>query len=418
MDDLTWRFELVPGATFANGEPADAAAVKWNIERILDPKAAMRIKAWFDPIKEVRVISPTTVEFVTGKPYASLDAQMSSFFVLPPKWTQANNPAIAAMPSGPYELVEFKAGDKVVLKARDGYWGEKPEWDMVTFRMVTEASTRVASLLAGEVDLIVGFAPSEMGRIKKSGRATVGAIPSSRFMMVKYNNLIPPFKDNPKLRLALNYAIDKQAIVDSLWDGLGSVANCQPMSDAYFGYNPALKPFPYDPAKAKQLLTEAGYPNGLEVEFEVPLGRYLQAEEISQIITAQLSEVGVTAKIKEMEFGQWLTKFRKAGNLGQTAYLGMAWPTMDADGLLGLFEPGNQYAYYENMDFAKAVQAGRSTTDPAERMKHYKAASEVMCADPPQIFLFHQPVTYAQSKRVKWHARGDSWLRAMDVSPQ
>ena len=418
VDDLTWRFELVPGVTFPNGEKMDAAAVKWNVDRVLDPKLKARIRAWFTPIKEVRVINPTTLELITNKPFAALADQLSMFFLLPPKWSQDHNPAIEAMGTGPYDLVTFKSGDHLELRAKDNYWGAKATFKTAIFRVMPEASSRIAALLAGEVDLIHSFPPSEIARINASGRAEAGAEPSIRFMMLKFNNLIPPFKGNQKLRLAINHAIDSQAIIDSLWDGHGSIARCQPMSGAYFGFNPDLKPIPYDPKKAKALLVEAGYPNGLKVDFEVPTKRYLQGEEIGQIIAAQLGEVGVQAKIIEMDFGQWLTKFRKAGNLGNMAYLGMAWPTLDADGLLTLFEPGNKYAYYENQKFKDLLSKARSTTNKKERLSFYKEASETICADPPHVSMFHQPKTWAQSKSISWQKRGDEWFRAMDIKPR
>src|SRR5581483_1268835 len=155
--------------------------------------------------------------------------------------------------------------------------------------------------------------------------------------------------------------VDRQGIIDSLWSGLGSISNCQPLSDAYFGYNAALKPYPYDPAKAKQLLTAAGFPNGLDLELEVPVARYLQSSEIAQILTAQLGEIGVRVKIIEIEFGRFMDKFINAQNLAQMGYLGMSWPTLDADGLLSLFEPGNPYSYYENQDFKRLIVEARST---------------------------------------------------------
>ncbi len=116
-----------------------------------------------------------------------------------------------------------------------------------------------------------------------------------------------------------------------------------------------------------------------------------------------------------MQFGPWLEKYREAGDLGQMAYLGQAWPTLDADGLLTLFEPGNAYAYYQNDSFASLIQEARSTTDREERLELYHQATEVMCDDPPVIFMFNQPLTVGISNRVDWTPRSDGWMRAFEM---
>jgi peptide/nickel transport system substrate-binding protein len=418
VNATTWRFELTPGVTFPDGEPLDAAAVKWNIDRVLDPKTAARIKPWFTPITEARVVDANTLEFITKEPYPALPDQMAMFFLLPPKWSAQNNPAVAALGSGPYDLVEFKSGDRIVMKAKPSWWGGKVPYDQVTFRVMPEDSSRIAALLAGEVDLITVFPPSEIKRINDSGRASAGAVPSTRFMFVKFNNLRSPFKNNVKLRLALNYAVDKQAILDSLWNGQGAIANCQVLSPDYFGYNPDLKPIPYDPKKAKQLLTEAGFPNGLDLELEITIGRYIQSADIAQIIAAQLGDIGVRVKITEMEFARWLDKYRVARNLGDMAYFGLAWPTLDADGLLAFWETANDQAYYENATVDGLIKQARAITDRDKRLAIYKQVTKAMCDDPPHIFMFFQPFTYAERKNVSWQKRGDDWMRAMDVAPK
>jgi peptide/nickel transport system substrate-binding protein len=126
----------------------------------------------------------------------------------------------------------------------------------------------------------------------------------------------------------------------------------------------------------------------------------------------------VQVKLVEMEFGRWIDKYRNAGNMGQMSYIAQAWPTLDADGMLGLFEPGNGYAYYENADFGKLVAQARSTTDRGKRLELYKQATQVMCNDPPHIFLFAQPYTFAHSNRITWQRRGDDWVRAYDMQPK
>lgn len=414
LNDTHWRFELTSGVTFPNGEKLDAAAVKWNVDRVLDPKTGARIKPWFDAITEVAVVSPTTIDFKTKAPYPDLPAQMAMFFLLPPVWSGQNNPSVAASGTGPYDLVEFTSGARVVMKAKGNYWGAPVAFQDLTFRIITDDAARIASLLAGETDLIVNVPPSEMKRIKASGRATASAVDSTRPMMVKFNMRKAPFKDNPALVAALNYAIDKQGIVAGLWDGLGTIGSSQALTPAYFGYNAALGSIPYDPARAKAMLAQAGFASGLKFTLEIPIGRFLQASDIGQVIAAQLADIGVEVKLQETEYGAWLSRLNK-GDMADACYVGLAWPTLDAGGLLVHWESDAPLAYYDNAEVTRKLKLARSIVDVQRRQQLYREVTEEMSARPPAIWLFYQPVTYAAAPTVVWQARGDDWVRAMDM---
>lgn len=415
-DDLVWTFHLRDDLVFPDGSKLDAEAVKWNIERILNPETKSPVRSWLMPITEVKVVDPQTVQLITEKPFPSLPDQMTQIFLLSPSWAQSHTPTIEASGTGPYDLVEYVSGDHVTLKAKANYVDGAQTFENVTFRVIPEDSSRIAALLSGEVDMIAGIPPYEIQRINDNEGTSAGSVPSTRMVFVKFNNLREPFKGNDKLRKALNLAVDKEAIRDAIWDGQGTLSNCQPLSPAYFGYNPDLKPFPYDPEQAKALLAEAGYPNGLTLEFEVPLGRYLLGAEISQAIAAQLSEIGVTTNIVEMEYGRWLDKYQNAGQMADMSYIGQSWPTLNADGMLGLFEPGNIYSYYDNEEFGALIREARSITDNARRIELYKQATASFCDHPAHIVLFDQPTTFALSDRISWAARPDDWFRAWDVS--
>lgn len=419
VNDTTWQFELVPGVTFPNGEKLDANTVKWNIERVLDPKTASRIKAWFDPIKEVRVVLPTVVEIVTKEPYPALVDQMSMFFLLPPKWATENNPSRIALGSGPYALKEFVSGDRLVLEARKDYKGtDKPNFDRVVIRPIPEEAARVAAVMAGEVDMASGILPTELPRINASGKAKAAWLPSTRMMFVKFNNLKAPLKDNALLRQAINHAIDKDSIIKSVLAGTAKPSQCQVLTPDYFGFNAELKPYAYDPKLARELIAKSGYNPSQVLELEVPLGRYAQSQEIAQAVAAQLVEVGLKVKLVEMEFGAWLNKYRKLGNLGQMAYMGQSWQTLDADGVMTLFEPGNEYAMWSDAKFGVLIREARSSVDPVKRKGLYKLATDVMCKEAPVAFLWAQPFTYVLSNRIVWKARGDEWVRASDMRPR
>lgn len=416
IDDNTWSFILKPGVKFPDGEPLDAEAVKWNVERVQNPDTKARNKLWFDPIAKIEVVSPTEIRFVTSKPYPALADQLSMFFLMSPKWAASHNPVNEASGTGPYDLVSFTPGDRIVLKAKADYFGTKPAYDDVIIRMIPEAATRMAAVEAKEIDLAFDIPVSDIQRIDDIDGVGAGWIDSSRMMVLKINTLKAPLDKQAAIRQALNYAVDKAAIAEAIYAGASTVSACQLLSPQYFGFNPDLKPYEFDQEKAKKLLADAGVTGTLDIELEVPLGRYLAASDIGQIIAGQLAEIGVNATIREMEFGAWAKKY-SGGDLGNVALTGQAWPTLDADGLLSLYHSSNPTSYFKNAEFDAALEAGRSTTDVNARLEQYKTATKIMCEEAPAVFLFSQPLTYAHSDRVEWQARGDDWVRAADVTP-
>lgn len=415
VDDTTWQFDLDERAVFSNGEKIDATAVKWNLDRVRDPKVNARIRQWFTLISEVTAVDAKTLQIKTSSPYAALADQLSMFFLLPPAWAQANTPVSATMAGDQYQIVENARGSRIVLEPNPKYWGDKAAFDRVEFRIIPESSARVAALSAGEVDFISQIPVSEVERLNKAGRVEASALSSTRTAFLKLNLSKPPI-DNKLFRQALNYAVDKKGISDALFAGKAALSNCQVLTPDYFGYNPDLKPIPYDPAKARDLLKQSGVDLSQTIEFEIPTSVYLQGEEVVQAIAAQFADVGIKAKISELEFGAFMNKHLQARNLAQMAYLTYAWATLDADGILGLFMAGNIYDYWGDKSFNTIIEAGRATVDPAKRKEVYRQATQKMCDELPVVFLFVQPLTYGLSKRVAWKARGDDWVRATDFT--
>jgi len=415
LNATTWEFHLRSGIVFPDSEPLDAETVAWNLARARS--AASRIRPWFAPIDQVQVVSPTVVRIRTRQPFPALPEQLSMLFLLAPRWTQHHDPANAAMGTGPYELAEFVSGDHITLRARQRFWGGRPGFDRVLFRIVPEPESRVAALIAGEVDFAQSFPVEDIGRIRASHRANAATIASARSIIVKFNTLQPPFKNNPALRLALNCAINKQAINNTILSGAGRVLDCQMLTPEYFGFNPDLHPIEFDPRRAQELLRKSGVRKGTVIDMDVPVGTYFAASEIAQAVAGQIEDVlGIGIRIHELDFSVYMRKYVKAHAMAPMMYITQAWPTLDADGLLTLFAPDSPYAYWDDKEFGNRLQQGRSTLDPQARLAAYRKATQRMCSEAPGLFLLAEPLVYGVSSRVRWDVRKDEWIQADDFT--
>ncbi len=390
VNPTTWRLTLRTDVTFPSGATADAELVKWNIERVLDAKNALRIRSTFALINGVKVISPTEIEFTSSKPYPLLPLDLASLYLLDPSWV-ANHPTVSEPSgSGPYELASFRSGDTAALRLRKNYWGkEKPIFDEVVFRTIPDEAARLAAIQAGEVSLISSFSPKEIERINATGKAKAVSVPSIRPTFVKFNVETGPLAKSQELRQALNYAIDKQSIVDAFFAGHSDVLNGQVLSSLYNGYNPDLKPYPYDPQKAIGLIAKSGIPKDqLTLEFTVPTDAYQSAVDISQFIAAQLEEVGVTAKINRLDFAAYMTKYVKDHSMSPLMYLSQGNGTLEAAAIYRLYQTGNVYSYFSDPKLDELNASAQSEFDEAKRSKIYLEASERFRELAPVLFLF------------------------------
>jgi len=414
IDDHTWKFTLREDVVFPNGKKLDAEVVKWNIERMRDPATKSRNRAWFAAVERVEVVSPTEVRVITSQAYPALPAQLTMLFFLEPGWVAEHNAATETMGTGAFELVEYDPGQSILLTARKGYYGKAPAFDRLRYRIVPEAAARVAGVETGELDLALDIPLEDIETLDGRDGIKAGWVQSARTMSVRINTTVEPLASNIELRKALNYAIDKESIVNNLLEGKGTVSACQVISSDYFGHNPDLKPYPYDPEKAREIIAASGIGNQ-PIELQVPTGRYFMASEIGQIVAGQLEEVGLKVVLREYDFATWVKPYA-AGQMGPLALMGQSWPTLDASGLLTLYTSGNVSGYFKNPNFDEAVKAASATVDPQKRQEAFRQATQLFCDAAPVIFLFHQPLTYATSADVNWAPRGDDWVLVDDFS--
>jgi peptide/nickel transport system substrate-binding protein len=415
VDPTTWEFKLRSGVTFQNGEPSNAEAVKFSLDRVLKPGDTKGGLASFIPlVAEIRAVDPATVQIVTKSPDPLVPTNMAIMHMIPPKYFQEVGPeqfATRPVGTGPWKLKEFAKDQRIVLEAWPQSWRGAPKLAEVRLLAMLEGSTRVAALQTGEIDVAQALPNDLVDQVKRAG-ADIAQNWLGRAHIVVLDMTKPGPVQNQKVRQALNYAVDKQGIVKSLLGSYARESDGQLVGQDAVGYNPALKPIPYDVNRAKQLLAEAGFPNGFEVGMGSPVGGYYQDKDTAEAITGFLEAVGVKAKLTVREYATHI-KMRSEGTLEPLYFHGFNYfPQMDADRIMGWFlsakQPGRTPTY-NNPTFDDLLNKSRTELDPAKREKLLQQAAQVMYDDPAVIFLFQPPELYGVGKKVKsFVARADA----------
>jgi peptide/nickel transport system substrate-binding protein len=412
-DPKTWTFKLRTDVKYSNGDSFDSSVVKWNIEQVQDPTTKARIAPNWANIASVSTPDVSTVTITTKLPDATIPAMMSFFYFIDPKWAQAGKDlATTPMGTGPYELAKWTKNSLIQLKARDSYWGKKVSFKTVNYKILPDPSARIAALQTKAVDVISGFAPDDLDRIKAIPNVTAEPVSSTRTNILGMNTHNKPL-DDIRVRQALNYAVDKETIVKTLFHGL-TAPTAQLVTKQYVGYNAGLDLYQYDPDKAKQLLSEAGYPHGLTISLYYPNDRYMLANEVVQVVKEQLSKIDVTVELQAAPFTTWIDDMY-AGKLKHLNYDAWAWPTLDGYNLLRYWAPGGS-PFWSNAEFGDAIKQAGATADPSAHAAALESAVQIMRDQAPVVFLYATPQTYAHSKAVNWNPRPDDWIRAFDMT--
>lgn len=412
LDDRTWEIVLRQGVKFHDGTPFTAKDVKFTLERIINPDQKSPRRSNLEAIEKVEVVDDYKVKITTKAPYPILPARLADELIVPADYVKKVGDAeFAKKPigTGPYKFVKWVKDEQVVLEANTEYWRGAPAIKTVIFRPIPETSTRIAELQTGAVDIIVNVPPDQVQTLESGSNTRVSTAPSSRVIFIGFvTNKGGPLA-NPKVRQAINYAVDVDSIIKNILKGNGyRVAS--PLTTAHFGYNPTVKPYPYDPAKAKALLKEAGYPDGLELTMDSPNGRYLMDKEIAEAVVGQLAQVGIKVKLSVLEWGVYVKKIM-AKELTGMYLLGWGNTTFDADGTLyPLLRSGQRFSYYENPKLDKLLDEARSIIDEKKRLADYQEAVKIINEDAAWLFLHQQRDIYGVSKRLDWEARPDELL--------
>lgn len=407
IDDVTMEFELRQGVTFTNGEPFDAAAAKFSLEL---GAAEPAMSGMLSSIATVEVLDTHRIRVITSRPDPLLELSFarSSYMVPPAYFQEVGEDEFNAAPvgTGPFQLTERVPGERVVLEPNAGYWGEVPDIASITFRPIPEDGSRLAALQTGEVHLATNFPLSMIDRIDSTNGVSAVTVEGARIYLVILDNRPGSALEDKRVRQALNYAVDKEALLDVLFAGRGVVVDGQQANANFFGYNPDLDPYPYDPERARKLLAEAGYPDGLELTFKYPFGRIALDKETSEAIAAMLADVGVRTNQVVLESGEFLNQLvtLQLGPMALAAYA----TAPDAHYQYSINLTGARYSYYVNPEYDALVNAAAAETDRAAREAMYHQAAAIAHDDPPFIFLFTPDDLYGVSERLEgWQPRPD-----------
>jgi peptide/nickel transport system substrate-binding protein len=427
VSDTVWEFKLRPGVKFHNGETMTAEDVKYSFDRVLEPGQTKKKSPQYGnvrAIKEARIVSPDTIHLVTDKPFPLLLERMVFFPIVPRKHIEKVGEeafgTTATVGTGPWKLVEWKRHQEIRLEAFDQHWRGRPAFKHLVIRAIPEVATQIAELKTGGVDIIRNVSADLAPDLKAHPQTTVSSAPILRTHYVHFDMRSEPFSKKA-VRQAANYAIDREAIVQKMMAGLGRVVPTV-VHPAAFGYDASVTPYAYDPKKARALLAQAGYPNGVDITLH---SGFVEFRPVFEAIAQMLTEAGIRTTPKMWDPGPAWNKFFQSEGKATHGYYG-SWgyySVFDADAILHPLyhtEPGGWVGkWYIRVDgLDPLIDQARSTVDQAVRKRTYTQIQRLLKEEAPSIFLFHQFDTLGVSRQVQYAARGDEWLWLFDAKPK
>ena len=387
LDDTTLELKLEEGVTFTNGEPFNAESAAFSVDVMLNSFA---YGTFTSAVSGTEVIDDYTLHIKTAVPTGLHMAALAvGSFQYPMEYfaeVGEEEFGMAPIGTGPYMLEEWVIGEEVRLTVNPDYWYNTPDIEKVIFRSIPEEASRLAALETGEIGLLLDLPLDAADRIEANPDLQVLGRAGNRLYGLTLSTLSDTPLVEPEVRQAIKYAIDVQEIIDGPLQGRAVALADQRMTPAYFGFDPDREPIEHDPDLARQMLADAGYPDGFSVTFKYPSGRYTKDAEVSQVIAAQLAEVGIEVEQEVLEPGTFLDQLN-ALELNDMFFSGTL-PPPDAHYVYFQNECEWRYAYYCREDVDALIEAGTQTVDVDERMDIYNQIRAIFDEDPPQVNLY------------------------------
>jgi peptide/nickel transport system substrate-binding protein len=447
LDATTWEFRLRKGVKFHDGTPFTADDVAFTFERAPNVEGSPSSFGIYARGKTIVKVDDHTVHIKTAAPYPLMANDVSQIMIVSRKHgagakTPDYNSGRAAVGTGPYRYVEYTPGNRIVMQRNADYWGAKPQWQKVIFRGIKSDPSRVAALLAGDVDLIDEVPSTDMERLKKEPKVSIAQTVSNRVIYLHLDHFRDdsPFvraKDggpvrNPlrdqRVRLAISKAIDRDAIVGRVMEGVAIKAG-QLLPEGFFGVSPKLKPLGHDPEGAKKLLAEAGVPNGFRLTIHSPNDRYPNDAKIAEAVGQMLSRIGIDTQVVTMTasvfFREASTGSPEKGPKFSFILVGWGSGTGEASSplksLLATFDRekgmgASNRGRYSNPAVDKLIHEALATVEDAKRQDLLARATEIAIEDVGIIPLHYQVNTWALRKGFGYKPRTDEYTLATGVS--
>ncbi len=420
VNPTTWELKLRRGVKFHNGEPFTSESVKFSFDRVLNPEQKSPIRGNFTWVKSVDIVDDYTVRIVTQKPYPLIQEILTfgNFGMVPPKYVKEKGDAHFArnpVGTGPYKFVEWRKGEQLTVEANEQYWKGAPAIKTLVFRVIPETATQIAELLSGGVDIIRAVPPDQISAIGRSGVARVSTTQILRVVFLQMDGDgragKTPLTD-VRVRRAINQAVNTDEIIQKVLGGLAvrTPAGTNPMA---FGFDPAIKPYAFDPDRAKKLLAEAGFPNGFEITLNTYAGSIVNVDQVAQTVMGYLGNVGVKAKLRFFaDIGQFLANFRGSKLDGITMFSWGYNSVFDSDFIYYIhFHTGEPYAYNTAKEMDQWLEEARAVVDPKKRQELYSRFQRFIVDQAYWAPMYAQFTIEAVSNKLNYEASSDEIMR-------
>ncbi|MDO9709622.1 ABC transporter substrate-binding protein [Paracraurococcus lichenis] len=445
VDATTWEFRLRQGVRFHNGSAFTAEDVAFTFDRVPKvPNSPSSYAIYTRPIREVQVVDSHTLRLKTAVPYPLMPTDLASIMILDREThaaatTEGFNAGPMAVGTGPFRMVSHRNGDRIEFERNDDYWGPRPHWQRVTYRMITNDAARTAALLAGDVDFIDQVPTSDLAKLRGDQRLSLSEITGLRLIYLAFDHMRAeaspfvtdndgkPLARNPlkdqRVRRALSLAIDRGAIVERVMEGAAIPAG-QFLPEGSFSWVPDLAAPRPDPEGARRLLAEAGFDKGFRITLHGPNDRYPNDARIIQAIGQMWTRLGVRTAV---EASPWSSFVARAGRQEFSAFL-QGWGTSSGEGSNPLRNltatPDRDKGYgasnrgrYSNPEVDGILDAAMRELDDAKREALLQQATRLVFEDVGILPLHIQKNAWAMRRGLAHEARADELTRAQDVRP-
>jgi peptide/nickel transport system substrate-binding protein len=412
-DARSWTFYLRDGVRFHNGEVLRASDVVATLDRVLDPAiggafGTQGVYISYLGAAEISALDNSTVRIVTEHPMADLVDLLVAMPISPAG--ELDKLPGEYVGSGPYKVIE-QSDTRVVLAAHDEYWGKTPEYREINWIAEGDSGKRVEAVLNGEADIASGIGLQGWQRISEDGRALAHEMDSGLAIIFMANSQEGPCRD-PRVRQALNYALDLDEIIAEIKEGAAKPLNGY-LTRHHFGYNPDTPVYPYDPDKARSLLAEAGYEGGLELVFDIPSVMPDEAPELARLMAEQYSRVGITLEIVEHQDRAAYSEMVRAKRINDAAGFDSS-PRSTYRVLREKIHSGLRGPWwegYDNEEVNSLIEQAQGTISDPERQMIYRQIYTIIRDDAPWIFLY-SPIRYwgVGSTMTDWKPRADGLI--------